>query len=74
MELMEMIDKDAVVIQVTGNDKGRFINRVYDSTFPGMRGNIYTMIRTIKTTGDDFIFNGDDANRNMDNELDADLL
>ncbi len=74
MELMKMIDKDAVVIQVTGNDKGRLINRIYDSTFPGMNGNIYTMIRTIKTSGDDFIFNEDETNRNMDTELDADLL
>ena len=73
-ELMDMIDKDAVVVQVTGNDKGVFINKVYDSKFPGMNGNIYTMIRTIKTSGDDFIFGENDLNSKNDIDFDPDLV
>jgi len=69
-ELMDMIDKDAILVQVTGNDKGRFVNKVYDSKFPGMDGNIYTMIRTIKTHGDDFIFEPSDTSSKNDNEFD----
>lgn len=73
-ELMDMIDKDAILVQVTGNDKGRFVNKVYDSKFPGMDGNIYTMIRTIKTHGDDFIFEPSDTSSKNDNEFDPDLV
>mgnify|MGYP002624762702 CR=1 FL=1 len=73
-ELMDMIDKDAILVQVTGNDKGRFVNKVYDSHFPGMDGNIYTMIRTIKTHGDDFIFEPTDTSNKNDNEFDPDLV
>lgn len=73
-ELMDMIDKDAVVVQVTGNDKGAFINKVYDSKFPGMKGNIYTMIRTIKTSGDDFIFEENDLSSKNDTDFDPDLI
>ena len=73
-ELMDMIDKDAVVVQVTGNDKGVFINKVYDSKFTGMNGNIYTMIRTIKTSGDDFIFGENDLNSKNDIDFDPDLV
>lgn len=71
---MDMIDKDAVVVQVTGSDKGVFINKVYDSKFPGMNGNIYTMIRTIKTSGDDFIFGENDLNSKNDIDFDPDLV
>lgn len=73
-ELMEMIDQDAVVVQVTGNDKGAFINKVYDSKFPDMKGNIYTMIRTIKTSGDDFIFCETDNVVKNDTDFDPDLV
>ena len=73
-ELIDMIDKDAILVQVTGNDKGRFVNKVYDSHFPGMDGNIYTMIRTIKTHGDDFIFEPSDMSNKNDNEFDPDLI
>lgn len=73
-ELMDMIDKDAILVQVTGNDKGRFVDKVYDSHFPEMEGNIYTMIRTIKTHGDDFIFEPTDTSSKNDNEFDPDLV
>ena len=73
-ELMDMIDKDAILVQVTGNDKGLFVNKVYDSHFPGMNGNIYTMIRTIKTHGDDFIFESSEIGSKNDAEFDPDLV
>jgi len=50
-ELMQMIDQDAIVIQVTGNDKKDIVNKVYDEeTLSALtdNGNIYTLIRTIK--------------------------
>ena len=50
------------------------MNKVYDSHFPGMDGNIYTMIRTIKTHGDDFIFEPSDMSNKNDNEFDPDLI
>lgn len=73
-ELMDMIDKDAIVVQVTGNNKGAFINTVFENKFPGMDGNIYVMIRTIKTSGDDFIFNPNDTQERNDNDFDPDLV
>ena len=73
-ELMDMIDKDAIVVQVTGNNKGAFINTVFENKFSGMDGNIYVMIRTIKTCGDDFIFNPNDTQERNDNDFDPDLV
>lgn len=39
-----------------------------------MNGNIYTMIRTIKTSGDDFIFGENDLNSKNDIDFDPDLV
>ena len=73
-QLLDMIDQDAVLVQVTGNDKSDFIDRVYSSRFPGMSGNIYTLIRTIKTHGDDFIFAPSNDRTSNDSEFDPDLV
>lgn len=73
-ELMQMIDRDAVLIQITGDDKGLFINELYANKFPNMQSNIYTMIRTIKTLGDDFIFEPSNTNPNYDNNYDPDAV
>lgn len=51
-ELMRIINQDAVVIQVTGNDKKELIDKIYEDGFYGMDGNIYTLIRTIKVEGE----------------------
>lgn len=51
-ELMHIINQDALVIQVTGNDKREIVDKVYEDGFYGMEGNIYTLIRTIKVEGE----------------------
>ena len=72
-ELMDMIDKDAIVIQVTGNDKREIINRVYDDkTLENMSGNIYTLIRTIKAQGDEFLFGDSNPEDKFNNDNDFD--
>ena len=72
-ELMDMIDKDAIVIQVTGNDKREIINRVYDDkTLENMSGNIYTLIRTIKAQGDEFLFGDFNPEDKFNNDDDFD--
>ena len=68
-----MIDKDAIVIQVTGNDKREIINRVYDDkTLENMSGNIYTLIRTIKAQGDEFLFGDSNPEDKFNNDNDFD--
>lgn len=51
-ELMKIINQDALVIQVTGNDKRELVDKIYEDGFYGMSGNIYTLIRTIKVEGE----------------------
>ena len=51
-QLMEIINQDALVIQVTGNNKQEMVDRIYEDGFYGMEGNIYTLIRTIKVDGE----------------------
>ena len=51
-ELMEIINQDALVIQVTGNNKQEMVDKIYEDGFSEMDGNIYTLIRTIKVEGE----------------------
>lgn len=73
-ELMEMINKDAVIVQVTGDNKRTFINAVFDNRFPEMDENIYIMIRTIKTKSDDFIFAPSESRTRNNDDLDFNLV
>ena len=71
-ELMQMIDQDAILIQVTGNDKKEIVDRVYDKSLDTMSGQVYTLIRTIKVDNDINPFNENPSesfseNVNMDN-------
>jgi len=68
-ELMEIINQDALVIQVTGNNKQEIVDKIYEDGFCEMDGKIYTLIRTIKVDGEvtpfdenitDFYSNDDD--------------
>lgn len=48
-ELKRLIDRDAIVIQVTGNEKGELVNRIYEEADSNKYGgNVYTLIRTVK--------------------------
>jgi len=51
-ELMEIINQDALVIQVTGNNKQEIVDKIYEDGFNEMDGNIFTLIRTIKVDGE----------------------
>lgn len=75
-ELMDLIDKDAVVVQVTGNNKRELIDRLYEDGFTkNMQGNIYTLIRTIKVEGEVTPFDENIADYYSDDEnVNADLL
>ena len=75
-ELMALIDKDAVVVQVTGNNKRELIDRLYEDGFTkNMQGNIYTLIRTIKVEGEVTPFDENITDYYSDDEnVNADLL
>ena len=75
-ELMTLIDKDAVVVQVTGNNKRELIDRLYEDGFTkNMQGNIYTLIRTIKVEGEVTPFDENITDYYSDDEnVNADLL
>lgn len=74
-ELMEIINQDALVIQVTGNNKQEIVDKIYEDGFCDMDGNIYTLIRTIKVDGEvtPFDENITDYYSN-DDDLDTDAL
>lgn len=73
---MALIDKDAVVVQVTGNNKRELIDRLYEDGFTkNMQGNIYTLIRTIKVEGEVTPFDENITDYYSDDEnVNADLL
>ncbi len=76
-ELMTLINQDALVIQVTGNDKQEVVNKLYEEGFSkNLSGNIYTLIRTIKVEGEVTPFDENVSNyySNEDDSLDIDEL
>ena len=79
-ELMQMIDQDAIVIQVTGNEKRDIVNKVYDEdTLASLtnNGNIYTLIRTIKEDNSQLVYTSPDdisVNSYLDEDVDPDMF
>ena len=79
-ELMQMIDQDAIVIQVTGNDKKDIVNKVYDDDVLSVlktNGNIYTLIRTIKEDNSQLVYTSPDdipVNSYSDEDVDPDMF
>lgn len=79
-ELMQMIDQDAIVIQVTGNDKKNIVNKVYDDNILSAlkaNGNVYTLIRTVKEDNSQLIYTSPDdipCNSYSDEDVDPDLF
>ena len=76
---MQMIDQDAIVIQVTGNDKKDIINKVYDDVLSDlkMNGNIYTLIRTVKEDNSQLVYTSPDdipVNSYSDEDVDPDMF
>lgn len=79
-ELMQMIDQDAIVIQVTGNDKKNIVNRVYDDDILSdlkTNGNVYTLIRTVKEDNSLLVYTSPDdipVNSYSDEDIDPDMF
>lgn len=74
-ELMEIINQDALVIQVTGNNKQEMVDKIYENGFSEMEGNIYTLIRTIKVEGEVTPFDENVTDYfNDDDDLETDEL
>ena len=79
-ELMEMIDQDAIVIQITGNNKKDIVNKVYgDDILTELKdnGNIYTLIRTIKEDNSQLIYTSPDdipVRSYQDEDIDPDMF
>lgn len=79
-ELMQMIDQDAIVIQVTGNDKQNIVNKVYDDDILldlKANGNVYTLIRTVKEDNSLLVYTSPDdipINSYSDEDVDPDMF
>lgn len=79
-ELMQMIDQDAIVIQVTGNDKKNIVNKVYEDDILSelnTNGNVYTLIRTIKEDNSQLVYTSPDdipINSYSDEDVDPDMF
>ena len=79
-ELMEMIDQDAIVIQVTGNDKKNIVNKVYEDDILSelnTNGNVYTLIRTVKEDNSQLVYTSPDdipINSYSDEDVDPDMF
>ena len=79
-ELMQMIDQDAIVIQVTGNDKKHIVNKVYgDDILSDLNtnGNVYTLIRTVKEDNSKLVYTSPDdipVNSYSDEDIDPDMF
>ena len=77
---MDMIDQDAIVIQVTGNDKKNIVNKVYqDNVLTDLKtnGNIYTLIRIIKEDNSQLVYTSPDdipVNSYSDEDVDPDMF
>lgn len=79
-ELMEMIDQDAIVIQVTGNDKKNIVNKVYEDDILSelnTNGNVYTLIRTVKEDNSQLVYTSPDdipIDSYSDEDVDPDMF
>lgn len=78
-ELMQMIDQDAIVIQVTGNEKKGIVDKVYDDLLSDLRsnGNIYTLVRTVKEDNSQLVYTSPDeipVNSYSDEDIDPDMF
>lgn len=74
-QLMEIINQDALVIQVTGNNKQEIVDKIYEDGFCEMDGKIYTLIRTIKVDGEVTPFDENITDFfSKDDDLDTDAL
>lgn len=71
-EFLQLVEKDDVVIKITGKEKVDVVNQLYSDILNGVKGTAYTLIRVASTTNMDAVFAhyvGSMAERNDGNEI-----
>lgn len=71
-EFLQLVEKDDVVIKITGKEKVEVVNQLYSTALNGVKSTAYTLIRVASTTNMDAVFAhyvGSMAERNDGNEI-----
>ena len=55
-EFLELVEKDDIVIKITGKEKVNIVNRLYSDLLGGVKGTAYTLIRVAARTNMDSVF------------------
>ena len=55
-EFLQLVEKDDVVIKITGKEKVDVVNELYSGLLEGVRGTAYTLIRVASRTNMDAVF------------------
>lgn len=55
-EFLKLVEKDDVVIKITGKDKVNIVNKLYSGLLGGVKGTAYTLIRVAARTNMDAVF------------------
>lgn len=55
-EFLKLVEKDDVVIKITGKDKVNIVNKLYSGLLGGVKGSAYTLIRVAARTNMDAVF------------------
>lgn len=55
-EFLQLVEKDDVVIKITGKEKVDVVNSLYSDILNGVKGTAYTLIRVASTTNMDAVF------------------
>lgn len=75
-EFLKLVEKDDVVIKVTGQEKVDVVNQLYSNILNGVKGTAYTLIRVASTTNMDAVFAhyiGSMAEKNDGNNIQEDI-
>lgn len=55
-EFLELVEKDDVVIKITGSEKVKVVNELYSDLLHGVKGTAYTLVRVAARTNMDAVF------------------
>ena len=55
-EFLELVEKDDVVIKITGSEKVKVVNELYSNLLHGVKGTAYTLVRVAARTNMDAVF------------------
>ena len=73
-DFLDLVNKDDIVIKITGKEKVDVVNELYSGVLNGVRGTAYTLIRVSSHTNMDAVFaryvgemaESDDGNEDLD--------